>query len=135
NLTALSVADAVRLERIDPLELKGKAHEVVAWRVIDIFPERSRERALGGLRAPMLGRGSELARLLRAFTVGYGRVLVVAPPGVGKTRLVDEFEVEAARSGALVLRARLRPDLLSPFEPVGQLLRSSGTREDLRERL
>src|SRR5437588_6003693 len=41
NLTALSVADAVRLERIDPLELKGKAHEVVAWRVIDIFPERS----------------------------------------------------------------------------------------------
>ena len=47
------------------------------------------------------------------------RVTVVAPPGVGKTRLLDELA--AAAAGAAVLRARLRPDVLSPFEPVAQL--------------
>ena len=122
--TALAVADAVELERLAPLDLKGKSEPVPAWRVVGVYAERSRERALGGLQAPTLGRADEVTRL-RALVGATARVVVVAPPGVGKTRLLDELA--AAASGAAVLRARLRPDVLSPFEPVAQL--AGGTRE------
>ncbi len=122
--TALAVADAIELERLPPLELKGKSEPVPAWRVTGVFAERSRERALGGLQAPTLGRDDEVTRL-RALVGETARVVVVAPPGVGKTRLLDELA--AAASDAAVLRARLRPDVLSPFEPVAQL--AGGTRE------
>ena len=63
-----------------------------------------------------------------------GFELVVAPPGVGKSRLLSELAAELAGSGAVVFRAQLRPDLLSPFEPVGQLVRSAGL-VDASERL
>jgi class 3 adenylate cyclase/tetratricopeptide (TPR) repeat protein len=116
--TALAVADAIELERLPPFELKGKAEPVPAWRAVGIHAERSRERALGRLRAPTLGRADELARL-GALVGSTARVTVVAPPGVGKTRLLDELATAAA--GSAVLRARLRPDVLSPFEPVAQL--------------
>jgi hypothetical protein len=104
---------------------------VVAWRVVGLYPERSRERALGRLVCPMIGRDAELGVLLGALGVGSSRILVVAPPGVGKTRLLTEFAIEAGRRGSAILRARLRPDLLSPFEPVGQLLRSVAKPSDV----
>ena len=99
---------------------------MLAFRVVGIYPERSRERALGGLRAPMIGRERELEQLGGEVGDGSRRIVVVAPPGVGKTRLVEELGEHSAATGAVVLRARLRPDLLSPFEPVGQLVRSVG---------
>jgi class 3 adenylate cyclase len=121
--TALAVAEAIELERLPPFDLKGKSEPVPAWRAVGVHAERSRERALGRLRAPTLGREDELKRL-GALVGSTARVTIVAPPGVGKTRLLDELA--AAAAGAAVLRARLRPDVLSPFEPVGQL--AGGTR-------
>jgi class 3 adenylate cyclase len=135
GLTALAVAEAVELERAGELELKGKADPVAAWQVLGVYPERSRERALGGLRAPMIGRVEELEQLIGLLGDGARRIVVVAPPGVGKTRLLEEYGAEAAGRGAAVLRARLRPDLLSPFEPVGQLVRSLGDTADVVPRL
>ncbi len=123
EVTALAVADAIELERLLPFELKGKVEPVPAWRAVGIHAERSRERALGRLRAPTLGREGELNRL-GALVGSTIRVTVVAPPGVGKTRLLDELATAAG--DAAVLRARLRPDVLSPFDPVGQLV--GGTR-------
>src|SRR5436305_1946841 len=87
--TALAVAEAIELERLPPFELKGKAEPVPAWRAVGVHAERSRERALGRLRAPTLGRGDELRRL-GALVGSTARVTVIAPPGVGKTRLPDE---------------------------------------------
>jgi class 3 adenylate cyclase/tetratricopeptide (TPR) repeat protein len=135
EVTALAVADVVELERVGPLELKGKAEAVSAWRVIGLYPERSRERALGALRAPMVGRVAELEYLLEPLGVGPRRIVVVAPPGVGKTRLLAEYGAEAGLRGAAVLCARLRPDLLSPFEPIGQLVRSVAEPADMMSRL
>jgi class 3 adenylate cyclase len=126
--TALAVADAIELERLPPFELKGKAELVPAWRAVGVHAERSRERALGGLRAPTLGRDDEVAHL-RSLLGSTARVTVVAPPGVGKTRLLDELAVVA--TGAAVLRARLRPDVLSPFEPVAQLVGGMRTPTEL----
>lgn len=135
ELTALTVADAIETERLGGLDLKGKGDAVPAWRVIGAYAERSRERALGGLRAAMIGRDGELRQLLAALDNGARRVVVVAPPGVGKTRLLEELGIEAVHAGARVFRARLRPDLLSPFEPIGQLVRSVGRPEDVAARL
>jgi hypothetical protein len=126
--TALAVAEAIELEQLPSFELKGKSEPVPAWRVVGIHAERSRERALGRLRAPTLGRSDELEHL-GALVGSTARVTVVAPPGVGKTRLLEELA--AAAAGAAVLRARLRPDVLSPFEPVGQLAGGMRTPEDL----
>jgi tetratricopeptide (TPR) repeat protein len=135
ELTALAVSDVIELEPIGPLDLKGKSDGVLAFRVAGIHPERSRERALGGLRAPIIGRERELEQLDRAAGKGSRRIVVVAPPGVGKTRLVEELGDHSTTTGNVVLRARLRPDLLSPFEPVGQLVRSVGEPDDVIGRL
>jgi class 3 adenylate cyclase/tetratricopeptide (TPR) repeat protein len=126
--TALAVAEAIELERLPPFDLKGKSEPVPAWRAVGVHAERSRERALGRLRAPTLGRADELSRL-GALVGSTARVTIVAPPGVGKTRLLDELA--AAAAGAAVLRARLRPDVLLPFEPVGQLAGGPRTPDEL----
>jgi class 3 adenylate cyclase/tetratricopeptide (TPR) repeat protein len=122
--TALAVEDAVELESAGELELKGKAHGTRAWLAVAERAEPSRERAMGGLRAPMLGREREFERLertLAALETGAAHaVAVLAPPGVGKTRLVDEL-ARSAGGDALVYRARLRPDVLAPYDGVAQL--------------
>jgi class 3 adenylate cyclase/tetratricopeptide (TPR) repeat protein len=144
--TALSVAEAIDLADAGRLELKGKAEPVRAWAAVGVLPSRSRDQAMGGLRAPMLGRDRELAWLeegLRHGRTGRSeRRLVVAPPGVGKSRLLFEFGSRSEDAGVPVWRVRLRPDVVAPFEPVGQLLASAlaspgpgGDREEIRERL
>ena len=134
EITRLAVAEGIELEELPPLELKGKSELVRAWRAADVLEERSRERALGSMRAPTLGRDAELARLNEPLGTT-GRIVVVAPPGVGKTRLLTELAAGAAGRGAVVMAARLRPDVLSPFEPVSQLLNSGGGADKLIENL
>ncbi|MFI5261456.1 MAG: adenylate/guanylate cyclase domain-containing protein [Candidatus Limnocylindrales bacterium] len=123
--TALAVAEAIELEAVEPLTLKGKTAPVRAWRVIAPRPRRSRELAMGSLRAPMIGRAAELAELVAAVAnVRHRRAperwLVLAPPGVGKTRLVDEFVEVAAtlEPPPLLWRTRLRPEPNGPFDPL-----------------
>ena len=134
EVTALAVGEAVEVEPVGALELKGKAAPVLAWRVVAFRPERSRDEALGGLRAPTIGRERELARLLAGLGASARATVVVAPPGVGKTRLLVEVAAACDAAGAVVFRAQLRPDLLSPFAPVGQLVRSVGLPDAARLR-
>ncbi len=125
--TALTVADVAELTEAGPLELKGKAAPVTAWIAAGILPRRSREHAMGGMVAPMLGRDAELAALTAAIRDAGDaprRVLVVAPPGVGKSRLLDELAASDL-GGALVLRTAVRPGTESPFAPVATLARGA----------
>ncbi len=76
-------------------------------------------------RAPFAGRRSELARLeqeLEAVRSGGGRLaLVVGEPGIGKTRLLEEFAARARAGGAQVLVGRcFEGDLASPFGPFAE---------------
>ncbi|HET7727504.1 MAG TPA: adenylate/guanylate cyclase domain-containing protein [Candidatus Limnocylindrales bacterium] len=125
ELTALSIADAVELEAAEPLPLKGKREPVRAARAVGLRPERSRELAMGRLRAPLLGRDEDLQRLLdaadRAAAQGPVRILVVAPPGVGKTRLAAEAAERLSTSGWRVLHERVSAGE-GPFEPVAGLI-------------
>ena len=123
-LTALAVSEGFELAEPEPLALKGKAEPVRAALVLGARETRSRAEAMAGLRAPLLGRDVELSSLTDALHQldGAARlVVVVAPPGTGKTRLVDELE-RAVPADVAVTRARARPDALAPFEPVRQLV-------------
>ncbi|MCV0402604.1 MAG: AAA family ATPase [Chloroflexi bacterium] len=126
ELTALAVGEAIDLSDPEPLTLKGKAEPVGAAQVRGIRSTPSRDAALGALRAPLLGRDDELAQLAR---VSEGRVTIVAPPGVGKSRLVSELATRAETEGRTVLRCRVRPQAATPYEPVAQLLVEAGARD------
>jgi class 3 adenylate cyclase len=126
--TALAVAESIDLQPAGAIGLKGKAEPVRAWHAVGVLPERSRDHAMGELRAPIVGRDEELALLESGLSrVRSGRcerLVVVAPPGVGKTRLVDEFvrrSVGGPTTG-LAWRARLRPDVVAPYQPIAQLV-------------
>jgi DNA-binding SARP family transcriptional activator len=63
--------------------------------------------------APMIGRGSELARLMAALDealAGRGQVVaMLGEAGIGKSRLVSQLGVEAIKRGALVLVGHAYP--------------------------
>src|SRR5262249_31457940 len=124
--TALGVAAAIALDEAGELELKGKAEPLRAWVATAVLDEPSRDRAMGSLHAPMLGREREMVSLLQAFARACEeqgeRWTVIAPPGTGKTRLTDELANSAGDRGAAILRARLRPDVLAPYAGAAQLL-------------
>src|SRR5262249_26859487 len=61
--TALAVAEAMDVTRVGPLTLKGKAEPVRAWTAVGLRPSRSRDEAMGRLRAPITGRDGDLAWL------------------------------------------------------------------------
>ena len=128
ELTALSIAHAVELEAVEPLALKGKTKPVPASRVVGLHPEPSRELAMGRLRAPMLGRENELELLRTAAEAAdagtAGRVLVVAPPGVGKTRLLDALSEQLGGGGWHLVRGRAAPGG-SAFDAIARLVRAA----------
>jgi len=126
QVTALAVGDAIELHGPSPVELKGKAEPVHACLVAGLRAEPSRDAVLGALRAPILGRDDELTRLEEST----GRMTIIAPPGVGKSRLVSELATRAEARGERVLRARARPQAAAPFEPVAELLRAAGAERD-----
>ena len=100
------VKDAVRVEAVAPLELKGKAARVPALRLLDVVPDTAGH--VRNLDAPMVGRDDELVILQQALR----RVVdertshmftMLGPAGVGKSRLVREF---LRGADARILRAR-----------------------------
>ena len=105
------VKDAVSVEAVDPLPLKGKADLVPAYRLLEV-----REGADGLARrvdTPMVGRESELGVLLACLDdVAASRrcrlVTVVGSAGVGKSRLVHEF-LSTIEGRARVLRGQCLP--------------------------
>ncbi len=136
--TVLAAAATIEFAEPRALELKGKAEPVLARRAVAGRAEPSRDAAMGSLRAPLLGRDDWLARLSAEIELAATeprQLLIVAAPGVGKSRLVDE--IASKPHGAAVARARLRPDVIAPYEPVAQLFSMAGAAEEpvLRARL
>ena len=88
------------------LELKGKTDAVQAYEISGLKAGAKSARGLVGVRAPMIGRDAQLARLRDVFGVvraGQGRVAcVLGEPGMGKTRLLSELRADIERTDGSV---------------------------------
>jgi class 3 adenylate cyclase/tetratricopeptide (TPR) repeat protein len=87
------VRDAVEVEPVTPLELKGKAERVAAYRLLAV---RGGEAVTRHMERPLVGRQRELAVLDVALTAAIAEsrpqlVTVLGSAGVGKSRLLDEY--------------------------------------------
>src|SRR5207244_3781814 len=101
--------DAVEVEVVEPLQLKGKSEPVVAHRLVSMRGEEDLSRRL---EAPMVGRERE-QRLLASV---WERVVsesacqlftILGPAGVGKSRLAAEFL--ASLGDVVVVHGRCLP--------------------------
>jgi len=105
-LTHELVQEAVRVDSVEPLELKGKAAAMDAWRLVEVLPEVPAFRRR--LDAPFVGRGAELAILRTAFdrvreTGSAELVTIIGEPGIGKSRLVRELVASVADTARVVV--------------------------------
>nr|MBA3366923.1 AAA family ATPase [Actinomycetota bacterium] len=103
--TTLRLArDAVEVEPVEPLALKGKREPVPAWRLVAVSTAAAERR----FDSPLVGRERELGALAEAWEracggTGCELVTVVGAAGVGKSRLAAEF---LAAAEATVVRGR-----------------------------
>jgi class 3 adenylate cyclase/tetratricopeptide (TPR) repeat protein len=105
------VRDAVTVEPIAPMSLKGKADAVPAFRLVAVDSEA--EGHARRLDAPLIGRQRELTLLAHAFERAIEEnaahlFTLLGPPGVGKSRLVNEF-LTKHRGRATVYEGRCLP--------------------------
>jgi class 3 adenylate cyclase/tetratricopeptide (TPR) repeat protein len=103
--------DAVELEPLEPLAVKGKAEPVIACRLLNVKPGAAGHERRSD--SPMVGRAAELELLRQAF----GRAVserachfftVLGAAGVGKSRLLSEF-LDGLQPEATVLTGRCLP--------------------------
>ncbi|MGH2636789.1 MAG: ATP-binding protein, partial [Actinomycetota bacterium] len=104
------VRAAVLAEPVEPLSLKGKSEPVPAYRLLEV---REGEAFARHLDAPIVGRQEELRLLAgefdRCVEEGTCRlVTILAPAGVGKSRLIAEF-TDSTGARAVHLRGRCLP--------------------------
>src|ERR671921_480356 len=95
--TMRSTDAAVEYKALEPLELKGKAERVPAWEAVGLIAEHSVRRVGPASESPLVGRQQELAALETLYerVVREGTshlVTIVGEAGVGKSRLLREFE-------------------------------------------
>ncbi|MDH4062519.1 MAG: AAA family ATPase, partial [Aquincola sp.] len=104
------VRDAVEVDAVEPLVLKGKAERVPAYRLVSAAGLDGNVRRVD---TPLAGRDEELAALAQAWEdVTNGRVVrlvtVIGDAGMGKSRLIHEV-VQRHAAHATVLRGRCLP--------------------------
>jgi predicted ATPase/class 3 adenylate cyclase len=104
------IREAVDVEEIGPLALKGKRRPVHAYRLLVVLP---RVTGRAHLAVPMVGRKLELAQLVATYERSAGGrtsqlVTLFGAAGVGKSRLIEAL-VESVQPQATVLRGRCPP--------------------------
>jgi class 3 adenylate cyclase len=108
ELTWRLTRQAVRAEPVEPLTLKGKEKPVPAYRLLGLVDGVPARAARAG--SALIGREEELARLHRELDAAVGErgcrlVTILGEPGMGKSRLVEEF-LDSRRPGTRLLRGR-----------------------------
>jgi class 3 adenylate cyclase len=124
------IRDAVEAEAVEPLSVKGKSAPIAAWRLL-LVPEGT-SGVPRRLDAPMVGRARQLRRLREAFEAAVQDrachlFTILGPPGVGKSRLVEEF-VSGVEGSAEILRGRCLPygDGITYFPVVETIKQAAG---------
>jgi class 3 adenylate cyclase/tetratricopeptide (TPR) repeat protein len=111
-----------------PLQVKGSPQPLQTYLVLGAQPRvfRARSRGIEGVETRMVARESELEQLQDAFhglneQSGLVSVLVVAEAGLGKSRLLYEFEDWVEAQGRPVFMLRGRADPRAQQQPYGML--------------
>ena len=127
--TSRLVQGYIRLEPVQPIEVKGKTEPVSIYKVVGTLPRRSPivsrgERTL----SPFVGRERELATLEALFAQvesGQGQVVgIVAEAGGGKSRLLYEFQHRLHEKRVTYLEGRcLSYGSTIPYHPLIDILR------------
>jgi tetratricopeptide (TPR) repeat protein len=126
--------DAVTVEAVEPLELKGKAGQVAAYRLLDVTLEG--RGSTQQLDAPMVGREHERTLLEQAYARAVRErschlFTLLGPAGVGKSRLAAEV-IDSLQRNATVLVGRCLPYGEGiTFWPIVEIVhQAAGLRED-----
>jgi class 3 adenylate cyclase len=128
--TRALVSNDVEVKAIGPADLKGRSEPVEIYEVVSVRGPEERHRGISGLSSPMVGRDAELEQLeelVTAAEAGTGRVAaILGEPGVGKSRLTEEFGKRVAdHETALWAVGRCVPyDDELPFHLIASLMRS-----------
>jgi class 3 adenylate cyclase/tetratricopeptide (TPR) repeat protein len=106
--TRALVRDAVRVDPVEPLELKGKSVPVEAYRLLGVLEDAA--PIARHLETPLVGRERERRRLWRDYEDAVADrtcrlFTLLGPAGIGKSRLVADF-LERVGDSADVLRGR-----------------------------
>ena len=106
--TRLLVRDAVRVEPVEPLALKGKSEPVEAFRLLEVIGDAA--PLARHFETPLVGRERERQRLWRDFEDAVADrtcrlFTLLGPAGIGKSRLVADF-LERVGDSADLLRGR-----------------------------
>ena len=132
--TARLVDDTVELSEPERVRIKGADQPVPARRLLGV----AEHGAIGRRDTTLVGRQWELAALtgvLDRSIAGSGAVVgVVAPPGVGKSRLVAEVAAAAEGRGVSVYSSFCESHAREiPFHAVSRLLRGTFGVDDLTD--
>ena len=111
DVTHRLLSDAVTSELAGPVDAKGKAEPLAAWRLLGVHV--GAEAVARNLDSPIVGRGREQALLRQAFDRACDErachlFTILGPAGVGKSRLVAELLGELGTT-ARVLSGRCLP--------------------------
>ncbi|MGA2404819.1 MAG: AAA family ATPase, partial [Syntrophobacteraceae bacterium] len=83
-------------ERLDPAIVKGRVKPVLVYRLLSAKETPSKTHRVSGLRAGLVGRRTEMARLeegMQDLLAGKGSVIAICgEAGTGKSRLIEEFK-------------------------------------------
>ncbi len=121
------VKNAVTVEPVEPLQLKGKADDVPAYRLVSVQELGQHARTHHSV---FVGREAELDRLRTAYGEAVGSnsphtITLLAEAGVGKSRLTEEF-LRSIGDDALVLTGRCLPYGRGiTFWPLGEIVRAA----------
>ena len=113
-----------------PIDVKGKSEPLQGWLAENLATRRMRPRS------PFVGRGPELETLTavveRAIREQRPQVIaVLGEPGIGKTRLVDEFSARTTGRAAVYRGSCLPYGESSPWMPMVDIVRSEAQIFDL----
>jgi class 3 adenylate cyclase/tetratricopeptide (TPR) repeat protein len=119
----LSSRQAYKFRDLGALKLKGLSEPMAACEVIY---ERNDPTALLN-RTPFVGRSLQTKRMLaklEAACNGHGSVaMLMGEPGIGKTRMLEEFTDTARQRGATVLRgACYDGEFQPPYGPFAEII-------------
>ena len=135
--TSRLLAGRFALEDLGPQTLKGVAEPIRAFRVLHAREDSSRFQAAHAKSlTPLVGRGAELAFLQQRWSDakdGEGQaVFISGVPGIGKSRIVYEFETRIEGEPHFSLTFQCLPHCMqSAFFPViQQIQRLSGLKAE-----